>query len=84
MGSGNSPDFLGGSRGSVTAEMGETSMNRFRLFAAAGAITLAAIASACSTAPNSYGSASSYQPGDSMNPACADGFRPGDGRSCSY
>ncbi|MBB4478658.1 MULTISPECIES: hypothetical protein [Rhizobium] len=59
-------------------------MNRFRAFAVAGAITLAAIASACSTPPNSYGSASGYQPGDSMNPACADGFRPGDGRSCSY
>ncbi|MBX4926201.1 hypothetical protein [Rhizobium binae] len=59
-------------------------MNRFRAFATAGAIALAAIASACSTPPNSYGSASGYQPGDSMNPACADGFRPGDGRSCSY
>ncbi|AHG45108.1 hypothetical protein RLEG12_18495 [Rhizobium leguminosarum bv. trifolii CB782] len=59
-------------------------MNGLRAFLAAGVITLAAIASACSTAPNSYGSASGYQPGDSMNPACADGFRPGDGRSCSY
>ncbi|ARM88121.1 hypothetical protein RHEC894_CH01808 [Rhizobium sp. CIAT894] len=59
-------------------------MNGLRAFLAAGAISLAAIASACSTAPNSYGSASGYQPGDSMNPACADGFRPGDGRSCSY
>ncbi|MBY5804136.1 hypothetical protein ELI13_08690 [Rhizobium ruizarguesonis] len=59
-------------------------MNKFRAFVAAGAISLAAMTSACSTAPNSYGSASGYQPGDSMNPACADGFRPGDGRSCSY
>ncbi|MBP2446152.1 hypothetical protein [Rhizobium leguminosarum] len=59
-------------------------MNRFRAFAAAGAISLAAMISACSTPPNSYGTASGYQPGDSMNPACADGFRPGDGRSCSY
>ncbi|MBX5142144.1 MULTISPECIES: hypothetical protein [Rhizobium] len=59
-------------------------MNRFRAFLAAGAIGLSVIASACSTPPNSYGSASGYQPGDSMNPACADGFRPGDGRSCSY
>ncbi|WP_085061912.1 hypothetical protein [Rhizobium leguminosarum] len=59
-------------------------MNGLRAFLAVGVITLAAIASACSTAPNSYGSASGYQPGDSMNPACADGFRPGDGRSCSY
>jgi hypothetical protein len=59
-------------------------MDGLRAFLAAGVITLAAIASACSTAPNSYGSASGYQPGDSMNPACADGFRPGDGRSCSY
>nr|WP_081274680.1 hypothetical protein [Rhizobium leguminosarum] len=59
-------------------------MNRFRAFVAAGAISLAAITSACSTPPNSYGSASGYQPGDSMNPACADGFRPREGRSCSY
>ncbi|MGV4796187.1 hypothetical protein [Rhizobium sp. F40D2] len=59
-------------------------MNRFRAFVAAGAISLAFMTSACSTAPSSYGSASGYQPGDSMNPACADGFRPGDGRSCSY
>ena len=59
-------------------------MNRFRAFVAAGAISLAVMASACSTPPNSYGTASVYQPGDSMNRACADGFRPGDGRSCSY
>ncbi|MBY3116491.1 hypothetical protein [Rhizobium laguerreae] len=59
-------------------------MNRFQAFVAAAAISLAAMTSACSTSPNSYGSASGYQPGDSMNPACADGFRPGDGRSCSY
>ncbi|MBX4870707.1 MULTISPECIES: hypothetical protein [Rhizobium] len=59
-------------------------MNKFRASLTAGAITLAVIASACSTPPNSYGSASGYQPGDSMNRACADGFRPGDGRSCSY
>ena len=59
-------------------------MNKFRALVAAGAITLAAIASACSTPPNSYGSASGYVPGDSMNPACADGFRPREGRSCSY
>ncbi|PDS34820.1 MULTISPECIES: hypothetical protein [Rhizobium] len=59
-------------------------MNRFRAFVAAGAISLAVMASACSTPPNSYGTASGYQSGDSMNRACADGFRPGDGRSCSY
>ncbi|UTS93123.1 hypothetical protein [Rhizobium anhuiense] len=59
-------------------------MNRYRAFVAAGAISLAVMASACSTPPNSYGTASGYQPGDSMNRACADGFRPGDGRSCSY
>ncbi|MGR9128790.1 hypothetical protein [Rhizobium leguminosarum] len=59
-------------------------MKKFRTFVAAGAISLAAMTSACTTPPNSYGSASGYQPGDSMNPACADGFRPGDGRSCSY
>jgi len=45
---------------------------------------LAAGASGCGTPPNSYGSASGYLPGDSMNRACSDGFRPSDGRSCSY
>ncbi|MDO3434386.1 MULTISPECIES: hypothetical protein [Rhizobium] len=59
-------------------------MSRFRASLTAAAIFVTVIASACSTPPNSYGSASGYQPGDSMNPACADGFRPGDGRSCSY
>ncbi|MBX4953974.1 hypothetical protein [Rhizobium lentis] len=59
-------------------------MNRFRALIAAGAISLAVIGSACSTPPNSYGSASGYEPGDSMNRACADGFRPNEGRSCSY
>ncbi|MBY5798400.1 hypothetical protein [Rhizobium leguminosarum] len=59
-------------------------MNRFRVFVAAAAVSFTVMTSACSTPPNSYGSASGYQPGDSMNPACADGFRPGDGRSCSY
>ncbi|OWV94417.1 hypothetical protein ATY81_13380 [Rhizobium sp. R72] len=60
-------------------------MSRFRAFVAAGAlIGLSALASACATPPNSMGSASGYEPGDSMNRACEDGFRPGDGRSCSY
>ncbi|WP_132590987.1 MULTISPECIES: hypothetical protein [unclassified Rhizobium] len=60
-------------------------MSRFRALVAAGTmISLSALTSACSTPPNSMGSASGYQPGDSMNRACADGFRPSNGRSCSY
>ncbi|MDM9622161.1 MULTISPECIES: hypothetical protein [unclassified Rhizobium] len=60
-------------------------MSRFRALLAAGAlVTLAAMASACSTPQNSMGSASGYTPGDSMNIACAQGFRPSDNRSCSY
>ncbi|WP_081593542.1 hypothetical protein [Rhizobium mesoamericanum] len=60
-------------------------MSRYRVFVAAGAlISLAAIVSACSNIPTSYGSASGYVPGDSMNRACDDGFRPSDGRSCNY
>ncbi|WP_246712761.1 MULTISPECIES: hypothetical protein [unclassified Rhizobium] len=60
-------------------------MRRYRRFLAmCGAFMLAAGASGCGTPPNSYGSASGYLPGDSMNRACSDGFRPSDGRSCSY
>ncbi|WP_246720376.1 hypothetical protein [Rhizobium lentis] len=59
-------------------------MNRFLASLTAATVILTVLASACSTPPNSYGSASGYQPGDSMNRACDDGFRPGDGRSCSY
>jgi hypothetical protein len=55
-------------------------MNRFRKFMVAGAlITLSAIASACTT-----GSSAAYEEDHSLNPACAGGFRPGDGRPCSY
>ncbi|RDJ12944.1 hypothetical protein [Rhizobium grahamii] len=60
-------------------------MSRFRALMAAGVMFgLSALASACATPPNSMGSASGYVPGDSMNRACEDGFRPSDGRSCSY
>ncbi|MEK1873505.1 MULTISPECIES: hypothetical protein [Rhizobium] len=60
-------------------------MSRFRAFVAAGAmISLSTLLSACGTPPNSMGNASGYEPGDSMNRACSDGFRPSDGRSCSY
>ncbi|WP_132651438.1 MULTISPECIES: hypothetical protein [unclassified Rhizobium] len=59
-------------------------MSRFRAFVAAGALIGISVLTACATPPNSYGSASGYVPGDSMNLACRDGFRPNDGRSCSY
>lgn len=55
-------------------------MNRFRTFVMAGAlITLSAIASGC-TSTGRY----DYGEDTSLNPACADGFRPSDSRPCSY
>ena len=59
-------------------------MSRFRAFMAVAALIGISVLTACATPPNSYGSASVYVPGDSMNRACRDGFRPNDGRSCSY
>jgi hypothetical protein len=60
-------------------------MNRFLTLLAAGVlISLSALASGCNSVPTSRGSASGYVPGDSMNRACSDGFRPSNGRSCSY
>ncbi|MBE1502858.1 hypothetical protein [Rhizobium viscosum] len=59
-------------------------MSRFRALVAAGGLIGISLLTACATPPNSYGSASGYVPGDSMNRACEDGFRPRDGRSCSY
>ncbi|WP_253958279.1 hypothetical protein [Rhizobium sp. WYJ-E13] len=59
-------------------------MSRFRACVAVGALIGISVLTACATPPNSYGSASGYVPGDSLNRACQDGFRPRDGRSCSY
>ncbi|WP_160004471.1 hypothetical protein [Rhizobium sp. 18055] len=60
-------------------------MNRFfTLLTAAALISLSAISSGCNSVPTSRGSASGYVPGDSMNRACSDGFRPSNGRSCAY
>lgn len=60
-------------------------MKRFLMISAAtGLIGLSALASSCTSVPTSNGSASGYVPGDSMNRACSDGFRPSNGRSCSY
>ncbi|MBY5327650.1 hypothetical protein [Rhizobium leguminosarum] len=65
-------------------------MNRFSAFIATGTlISLASIISACtSTSPDQtssigggYGGYYERQP---LNPACGGGFRPSDGRSCSY
>ncbi|MBB4194777.1 ABC-type oligopeptide transport system substrate-binding subunit [Rhizobium aethiopicum] len=64
-------------------------MNRFFAFIATGTlISLATIISAC-TSTGSVDQTSSisggyYQESRPLNPACADGFRPSDGRSCSY
>ncbi|ANM11506.1 MULTISPECIES: hypothetical protein [unclassified Rhizobium] len=63
-------------------------MNRFFAFIATGTlISLATIISACTssdldqTASIGGGYHHESRP---LNPACADGFRPSDGRSCSY
>ncbi|PDS76599.1 hypothetical protein [Rhizobium sp. L43] len=62
-------------------------MNRFFAFIATGLISLATITSACASS-GSLDQTSSiggyYHEGRPLNPACADGFRPSDGRSCSY
>nr|WP_306918127.1 hypothetical protein [Rhizobium mesoamericanum] len=48
-------------------------------------IGLAAATTACTTAPrNSNPPDYQYQPRTSVNPACANGFRPSNDRSCSY
>ncbi|WP_082530066.1 hypothetical protein [Rhizobium sp. Root1203] len=59
-------------------------MTRFRALAVGGALISLSLLAACGTPQNSSGSASGYVQGDSMNRACADGFRPNDNRSCSY
>nr|WP_081593525.1 hypothetical protein [Rhizobium mesoamericanum] len=61
-------------------------MNKFQTLVAAGMlIGLAAVASACTASPRSSNPPDyQYQPRTSVNPACADGFRPSNDRSCSY
>ncbi|MBB3964152.1 MULTISPECIES: hypothetical protein [Rhizobium] len=54
------------------------------ILAAVTLIGLSALTAGCTSVPTSSGSASGYVQGDSMNRACSDGFRPSDGRSCSY
>ncbi|MBX5157591.1 MULTISPECIES: hypothetical protein [unclassified Rhizobium] len=64
-------------------------MNRFFAFIATGTlISLATITSAC-TSSGSLDQTSSigdgyYHESRPLNPACGGGFRPSDGRSCSY
>ncbi|MEK1872179.1 MAG: hypothetical protein AAAC50_07125 [Rhizobium altiplani] len=62
--------------------------HRFLTFLAAVAlIGLSTITSACTTNPDqtsSIRSSSAYLRDRSVNPACADGFRPSNGRPCSY
>ncbi|CAN7284742.1 MAG: hypothetical protein AAAB20_27085 [Rhizobium sp.] len=61
-------------------------MSRFQAMIAAGMlICLGAITSACTTTPRNPNPPDyQYQPRNSVNPACADGFRPSNDRSCSY
>ncbi|ASS56393.1 hypothetical protein [Rhizobium leguminosarum] len=66
-------------------------MNRFFAFIATGTlISLTTITSACTSSGSldqtssiggGYGGYYERQP---LNPACGGGFRPSDGRSCSY
>ncbi|WP_038690256.1 hypothetical protein [Rhizobium etli] len=64
-------------------------MNRiFALVATGTLISLATITSACTSSPDPDQTSSInggyYQESRPLNPACTDGFRPSDGRSCSY
>ncbi|NZD61695.1 hypothetical protein HX900_11290 [Rhizobium sp. WYCCWR 11290] len=62
-------------------------MNRFFAFVATGTlISVASIISACtSTSPDQTSSiGGGYYERQPLNPACGGGFRPSDGRSCSY
>jgi starvation-inducible outer membrane lipoprotein len=56
----------------------------FRYLTAALLVSFSTLLSACNSIPTSMGSADGYAPRDSMNPACSDGFRPSNGRSCGY
>lgn len=62
-------------------------MNRFFAFIATGTlISLASIISACTSSGSvdQTSSIGSYHEDMPLNPACGGGFRPSDGRSCSY
>ncbi|MGR9498003.1 hypothetical protein ACU8OJ_14640 [Rhizobium leguminosarum] len=69
-------------------------MNRFFAFIATGTlISLATITSACTSSGSldqtssiggGYGGYGGYYERQPLNPACGGGFRPSDGRSCSY
>ncbi|MGV4795008.1 hypothetical protein [Rhizobium sp. F40D2] len=63
-------------------------MNRFFAFVATGTlISLATITSACTSSGNLDQTSSIggyYREEMPLNPACGGGFRPSDGRSCSY
>ncbi|MBX5046256.1 hypothetical protein [Rhizobium lentis] len=64
-------------------------MTRFFAFVVTGTlVSLVMILSACTSSGNlDYTSSIDggyYHEARPLNPACADGFRPSDGRSCSY
>nr|WP_072376443.1 hypothetical protein [Rhizobium tibeticum] len=60
-------------------------MSRFQAVLAVGImISLAAITSSCTTTRDPNPPDFRYQPRNSVNPACADGFRPTNALSCSY
>ncbi|MBB3962426.1 hypothetical protein GGQ67_000044 [Rhizobium metallidurans] len=60
-------------------------MRAVHRFVSAGAvIILAVLASACTTGANYNAADNYYNPRTSVNPACADGFRPTNNWTCSY
>ncbi|MBY5350727.1 hypothetical protein HFO96_25985 [Rhizobium leguminosarum] len=59
-------------------------MNRFFTLVAGVLIGVSAITSSCTSPAKQDHQDYQYQRNTSVNPACADGFRPGNARSCSY
>jgi hypothetical protein len=47
-------------------------------------VAIAAVVSACTSAPTTNRGDFQYQPGHSRNPACSQGFRPTNALSCAY
>ncbi|NKK60862.1 hypothetical protein ELI20_10020 [Rhizobium ruizarguesonis] len=59
-------------------------MNRFLTLVAGVLIGVSAFTSSCTSPARQDHQDFQYQRNTSVNPACADGFRPSNARSCSY
>ncbi|TBY81980.1 hypothetical protein E0H32_17160 [Rhizobium leguminosarum bv. viciae] len=59
-------------------------MNRFFPLVAAVLIGMSVFMSSCTSPARQDHQDFQYQRNTSVNPACADGFRPSNARSCSY